>query len=203
MTDLSKDHILARHNTLPPAELNASEALYGFVAWLTTRQQTTTFSSRHGVEEGLDMVKRFCFANDLSDPRDGWSTHLHPVVEDAPPPADTRSPMRQVIDRLFAEAPKLLDETGEPRTDQAPALECTVSLRRGVEIAGSLSVTPEGTFRILSKANVPPGHPLERKPVMLETFFAPDEISSLTLIRELTMEESEIARGGSRIIAPS
>lgn len=117
----------------------------------------------------------------------------------APLPASV-SPMQLLIARLFAEAPKLLDDNMEPREDQAPAVECTVSLARGTEISGALSVTPEGAYRIMSKPQVPDNHPLAGKPMLLETFFAMEELSSVTLIREMTLEQAAIASGGSRII---
>ncbi len=107
-------------------------------------------------------------------------------------------PMQRLVARLFAEAPKLLDDKMEPRPDQAPALECNVTLTCGREIAGSLSMTPEGTFRMMSPAQAPDDHPLAGKLIMLEAFFTIEEISAVTLIRDLTVEKA-----GSLIIQPS
>ena len=62
-----------------PTELTASEALYGFVGWLTTRMETTKMGAEHDAAGIADLVKTFCDANDLSDPGEGWEQRLvHP-----------------------------------------------------------------------------------------------------------------------------
>ena len=53
-------------------KLSASEALFGFVGWLTTRGLPVTFSSQHDACAGADLVARFCDANGLPMPEDGW-----------------------------------------------------------------------------------------------------------------------------------
>ncbi len=60
-------------------KLSASEALYGFAGWLTSQSSPVTMSSHHNCSIVADMVKRFCDANKLHDPVDGWDQHLkHP-----------------------------------------------------------------------------------------------------------------------------
>jgi hypothetical protein len=60
-------------------KLSASEALYGFGGWLTTRSQPVTISAKHEAAIVADLVNQFCEANNLPDPRDGWSESLvHP-----------------------------------------------------------------------------------------------------------------------------
>jgi len=60
-------------------KLNASEALFGFVGWLTTRSERTVMSSRDEASCIAELVKRFCEANQLPEPRTGWTTNLvHP-----------------------------------------------------------------------------------------------------------------------------
>ena len=57
----------------------ASEALYGFMGWLTTRSGTMSVGASHECAPAADVVKEFCDANDLVQPRDGWEKHLvHP-----------------------------------------------------------------------------------------------------------------------------
>jgi hypothetical protein len=60
--------------------LSASEALYGFAGWLTTRRQSVTAGSRHDAARWADLVKRFSDENALPEPRDGWHKGLkHPT----------------------------------------------------------------------------------------------------------------------------
>lgn len=56
--------------------LSPSEALYGFVAWLVSRDEVTTFSGHHNPFPAADRVAEFCQANNLSDPEDGWQKKL-------------------------------------------------------------------------------------------------------------------------------
>lgn len=59
--------------------LIASEALYGFCSWLTTRPEVVTVSEKHEAGHIADLVERFCKANGLTEPRDGWAENLvHP-----------------------------------------------------------------------------------------------------------------------------
>lgn len=91
--------------------------------------------------------------------------------------------MKRVIDRLFATAPKL-----ETAAAQAPALECFIVLKSGSQIQGALSVTPEGTLRLLA------GNAVNGKPVMVEYFFDYDQVASVAVLREVKATE------GSRIV---
>jgi hypothetical protein len=101
--------------------------------------------------------------------------------------------MRALIDRLFAEAPKLTHPDGTPRDDQAPALECQIMLKAGGQIGGSLSVTPEGTLRLLSPMHMnPKTGPLEL--VMVEHFFNYEEVSDIAVIRKVDTTPSETSR---------
>lgn len=60
-------------------QLSASEALYGFIGWLTTRKASITLSETHNAVEAADLVKKFCSVNQLEDPRDNWPSRLiHP-----------------------------------------------------------------------------------------------------------------------------
>ena len=64
-------------------EMNASEALFGFMGWLTTRDEVTpSFSSHHDASEAAHLVDTFCRENNLNPPRDGWENNLiHPSGE--------------------------------------------------------------------------------------------------------------------------
>ena len=61
------------------AKMSASEALFGFMAWLTARKEVVTFSEIHDAAPAADLVARFIETNNLSEPRDGWAKKLiHP-----------------------------------------------------------------------------------------------------------------------------
>lgn len=65
-------------NTMPD-KLTASEALYGFCGWLTSRKEETIMSGHHECGVIADLVKEFCNVNQLEEPRSGWAEHLiHP-----------------------------------------------------------------------------------------------------------------------------
>ena len=60
-------------------ELTASEAIYGFAAWLSSRKEKTVMSSKHNCAPIADLVKQFCDTNKLSEPRKDWAKKLkHP-----------------------------------------------------------------------------------------------------------------------------
>ncbi len=57
-------------------QIIASEALYGFMGWLTTRQETMSVGANHECAPVADAIKAFCDANDLTQPRDGWEKNF-------------------------------------------------------------------------------------------------------------------------------
>lgn len=64
----------------PRLELSGSEAVFGFVSWLTTRLTTTKMGSTVDCGALVDLIKQFCETNELSPPRDRYSDYLkHPV----------------------------------------------------------------------------------------------------------------------------
>jgi hypothetical protein len=63
-------------------KLTASEAVYGFAAWLTTKVDRVTFSSSDDAAPAAELVGQFCKENGLEDPRNGWENNLiHPYGE--------------------------------------------------------------------------------------------------------------------------
>lgn len=60
-------------------QLSGSEALFGFIAWLTTREEEVTLGSERDCARPAELIDEFCKINHLSDPRDAWSDLLtHP-----------------------------------------------------------------------------------------------------------------------------
>lgn len=53
-------------------KISASEALYGFMGWLTSRDEAVTFSGHHNAAVAADLVALFCEVNDLPEPRRDW-----------------------------------------------------------------------------------------------------------------------------------
>ena len=62
-----------------PKILNPSEAVYGFGAWLTTRDQKTVMSATDDSAPIAEFVKTFCEVNNLPDVSEEWPKNLiHP-----------------------------------------------------------------------------------------------------------------------------
>ena len=60
--------------------LSASEALYGFAGWLTSRTEPVTFSATHDAGKAVELVAEFCKVNQLPEPREDWANELaHPT----------------------------------------------------------------------------------------------------------------------------
>jgi len=60
-------------------KLTASEAVYGFAAWLTCRETPITLSSTNDASEICNLVDEFIKVNSLGDPRDNYADYLtHP-----------------------------------------------------------------------------------------------------------------------------
>jgi len=52
-------------------KLTPAEAVFGLLAWLTTRETETVLSSRHDAAPAADIAAEFCKANNLGAPRYG------------------------------------------------------------------------------------------------------------------------------------
>jgi len=61
---------------VPDKPLTASEALFGFVGWITTREEAVTASFTHNAAVWADLVREYCRANDLAEPRENWHANL-------------------------------------------------------------------------------------------------------------------------------
>lgn len=63
----------------PKKPLTASEAVYGFGGWLTSRDEPVTMGSCHECSIVAELIDKFCKENNLEDPRDHWEKNLnHP-----------------------------------------------------------------------------------------------------------------------------
>jgi hypothetical protein len=59
--------------------MNASEAVYGFAGWLTSRKEKTVMSSTHDAAPVAELVKQFCEENKLPEVTESWPANLtHP-----------------------------------------------------------------------------------------------------------------------------
>jgi hypothetical protein len=62
--------------------LSASEAVFGFCGWLTSRDKKTIMSSKNDAAVIVDLVAKFCQTNKFENPREGWEKILiHPKEE--------------------------------------------------------------------------------------------------------------------------
>lgn len=64
-----------------PVDLNASEALYAFAGWLTTRDEVTEMGAMHDCAPIAKLVGDFCAVNGLPDVRESFANASvrHPV----------------------------------------------------------------------------------------------------------------------------
>jgi hypothetical protein len=63
-------------------KLTASEALYGFCGWLTTRDEKTIMSASDDAAPIPVLIRQFCETNGLKDPRKYWHKMLTHPKED-------------------------------------------------------------------------------------------------------------------------
>lgn len=96
-------------------KLSASEALFGFVGWLTTRKEPTVLSSATTIDKAPALVDAFCRENDLEPPRDRWPVLLRHPTEEAKPSA-INTAMKEV-DRVIDG-----DRCAQPETQAADPL---------------------------------------------------------------------------------
>ena len=80
-------------------ELNAAEAVYGFVGWLTSREERTVMSAKDDCAPIAELIKRFCTENNLPEVSDQWPLNLiHPSGEVAVPNAEIALLKRSLLD---------------------------------------------------------------------------------------------------------
>ncbi len=63
-------------------KLTASEALYGFCGWLTTRDEKTIMSASDDAAPIPVLIEKFCKFNELKEPRSNWHNMLTHPKED-------------------------------------------------------------------------------------------------------------------------
>lgn len=56
--------------------LSPSEALYGFMGWLVSRQEEVTFSGHHDASIAVELLTKFIEKQKLSNPRNEWANYL-------------------------------------------------------------------------------------------------------------------------------
>lgn len=62
------------------SELNSSESIFGFVSWLTCRDEKTVFSSSDNSGIAVKLIEKFCKANNLPEVSENWTDNLtHPT----------------------------------------------------------------------------------------------------------------------------
>lgn len=86
-----------------PKTLNPSEAVLGFAAWLTTRDEVTTMSARHDSGVIADLVKEFCSVQGLEDISAAWPDNLKPM-EEAEHPGDGYDSLRAIYAQALEQA---------------------------------------------------------------------------------------------------
>lgn len=68
------------HDKRTNAKLSPSEAIFGFVAWLTTRPGDLLIGASHNASPLPDLIRQFIDVNGLDEPREAWTKNLtHPT----------------------------------------------------------------------------------------------------------------------------
>lgn len=67
------EEIVVQETTPPEAILSASEALYAFMGWLTSREEQVCFSGKDNATPAVELIGQFCKHNNLPEPREGWT----------------------------------------------------------------------------------------------------------------------------------
>lgn len=144
--------------------LTASEALYGFAAWLTGRKEKVTLSSSDDAAVVADLVNAFIKANSLSEPRRSW-TFIEPSTKEKEAP-DAITALREYVKTMKVDDNEKTDTSEsdvfhKPHWDMAHTygkgpFEFTVETAEGI-LAGHYSKTidhiiadkkaPEGTVK--------------------------------------------------------
>lgn len=90
---------------------------------------------------------------------------------------------KAALRHLFEEA-----QAESPGDDQAPALTCAIVIRGMPNaISGSLSTTPWGGLRMLSRNGQDPGPGADaRVPELVEQYFDYEDVMVVALLREVT-----------------
>ena len=72
----------SRENASTPDKLSASEAVFGVLAWLSTRSESLTIGASHECSIVAQLAREFCEVNGLAEPRKRWADNLiHPSGE--------------------------------------------------------------------------------------------------------------------------
>ena len=61
--------------------MNAQEALFGFMGWLTSRETPVTFSASHDAAIAAELVKEFAELNALPDVTQDYPNFIMPPTK--------------------------------------------------------------------------------------------------------------------------
>lgn len=64
--------------------ITASEALYGFGGWLTTRPTNMVVGATANAAPMAEAVRDFIRVQEVADPRNGWQNYIAPMPDEAP-----------------------------------------------------------------------------------------------------------------------
>lgn len=91
-------------------KISASEALFGFMGWLTSLETPVTFSARDYAGTAAELVGEFCKANNLAEPREGWHENfVYP----------SSRPTWRALDEVDSPAPQALSQPEVSPTEEA------------------------------------------------------------------------------------
>ncbi len=62
-------------------KISASEALFAFCSWLTSREEKTVMSSKDDAAGIADLIGEFCKKNKLNPPSENWDKNVKNMSE--------------------------------------------------------------------------------------------------------------------------
>lgn len=138
-----EDHAAVRA-TLP--RMNAAEAVYGIMGWLTSRDQVTTLSAHHNAGDAADLAAEFVEVNQLGAVTSSWPQNLTHPTSSRKEVGDASSPEEvvELLVRDIADLKSLATRNGRQFAIALWTIECF-----GEEEATSI---PQRALRLLEEA---------------------------------------------------
>lgn len=86
--------------------LSPSEAIFGFVGWLTTRPEVLEVGASKNADQLALLIQKFCEENNLKCPREHWEKSLLHPVEPKAKASQSSKMTKQQLEKAIADIPK-------------------------------------------------------------------------------------------------
>jgi hypothetical protein len=139
---IAADRALVRSTDAPSEPVSPSEALYAFAAWLTCRDEATTFGSRYNAAPAADAVQQFINSQGFAEPRQDWTTRLKPYPLATPPAASTNDVWaKEDAQKVLRIGEELYAKFNPPAASTSAQGEAKAFVKRAMQLADALAAT--------------------------------------------------------------